>query len=147
MNVGELFKIRSPTRWRNIPAEPAKDSRIASRLSPYLLSGFLKCNDCGAHLVIVSGRGGKWARYGCTQHWNRGACKNDLTIRRSEVEGEFLKELAAFSKFEFVTNFIFEEFVKQLWETLGSGDSAVTQLKKRQENTEAEIEKLVGCPC
>ena len=118
---------------------------LANRIqtSPYMLSGFLKCNDCGAHLVIVSGRGGKWARYGCTQHWNCGACKNDLTIRRSDVESEFLKELEAFSTLEYVTNFVFDEFVKQLRENLDSGDNSVTRLKRRKEHVEAEIETLL----
>jgi uncharacterized protein YeaO (DUF488 family) len=118
---------------------------LATRIqtSPYLLSGFLKCNECGAHLAIVSGRGGKWARYGCSQHWNRGACKNDLTVRRADVETEFSTELGAFSALEHATNFIFDEFVKQLRETLHYGDNSAAQLKKRKDQLEGEIETLL----
>ncbi len=57
--------------------------------SAYLFSGFLKCSECGANLIIVSG-GAAGARYGCPQHWNRGACSNRFTVKNSEVESELL---------------------------------------------------------
>ena len=60
--------------------------------SPYLLSGFLVCGNCGAKLIIVSG-GGAGARYGCPQHWNRKACSNKVTVRHSAIEGDLFREL------------------------------------------------------
>jgi site-specific DNA recombinase len=63
--------------------------------SAYLLTGLLKCGSCGANLVIVAGKGRKTKRkyYGCSQHFNRGACENGLTIRQDVIERNFFAEL------------------------------------------------------
>ncbi len=60
--------------------------------SPYLLSGFLQCGVCGANMIIVSG-GAAGARYGCPQHWNRRACRNNLTIQHRAIEAALFAEL------------------------------------------------------
>ena len=60
--------------------------------SAYLLSGFLKCGVCTANMIIVSG-GGRGARYGCPQHFNRRTCNNGLTIRHEDLERVLLDQL------------------------------------------------------
>lgn len=59
-----------------------------SATSPYLLSGILKCGVCGANLIIVTGYSsyGNYPKYGCSQHFNRGACSNSVMVRRDWVE-------------------------------------------------------------
>jgi len=49
------------------------NSRAAS--SPYLFSGLLRCGECGANYVLVSGAGKhhRSASYGCPAHADRGA--------------------------------------------------------------------------
>jgi len=66
-----------------------------SATSPYLLSGILKCGECGGNLIIISGydSSGHHPRYGCSQHFNRGARSNSLTVRRDWLEGKMLDEL------------------------------------------------------
>jgi site-specific DNA recombinase len=63
--------------------------------SVYLLTGFLKCALCCANLIIVAGKGRKTIRkyYGCSEHFNRGACDNALTIRQDVIEHNFFAEL------------------------------------------------------
>ena len=66
-----------------------------SATSPYLLSGLLKCGVCGANLIIVTGYSsyGNYPKYGCSQHFNRGACSNAVMVRRDWVEERLLDDL------------------------------------------------------
>ena len=66
-----------------------------SATSPYLLSGILKCGVCGANLIIVTGYSsyGNYPKYGCSQHFNRGACSNSVMVRRDWVEERLLDDL------------------------------------------------------
>lgn len=61
--------------------------------STNLLSGLLKCNECGGNMVIVSG--GKFARYGCSNNWNKGTsvCSCDIKIKKKELEETVMQEL------------------------------------------------------
>jgi hypothetical protein len=60
-----------------------------------LLTGLLKCDWCGANLIIVAGKGRKTKRkyYGCSQRFNRGAYANSLTIRQDVLERNFFAGL------------------------------------------------------
>ncbi len=53
-----------------------------------LLSGLLQCGCCGNRYNVVF-RG----RYGCANHYRRGACGNGHTIKRLEIEGRVLDGL------------------------------------------------------
>ena len=65
-----------------------------STTSPYVLTGFLKCGQCGANLAIVTGRGpGRKSKYGCPQNFYRGACPNDLKENQERIEERVLAEL------------------------------------------------------
>ncbi len=79
-------------KLKEVYAESGRKPVNRGASSAYLFSGFLRCASCGANLIIVSG-GGKGARYGCPQHWNRKACPNRITIRSSEVEAQLLSGL------------------------------------------------------
>jgi DNA invertase Pin-like site-specific DNA recombinase len=61
--------------------------------STNLLSGLLKCNECGGNMVIVSG--GQFARYGCSNNWNKGSsvCSCDIKIKKKELEDTVIQEL------------------------------------------------------
>lgn len=124
-----------------------KGLETRARTSPYLLSGFLKCSRCGANLIIVFGkgklRGLRWARYGCSQHWNRGACDNNLTLRRDDAEHVFLGELQEFMKRPEAIACAIEEFRRQLTEALQSEPGSTQQMISRKAQIEKELEALV----
>jgi site-specific DNA recombinase len=67
--------------------------------SPYLFTGLLECSECGGSITIVSGHCKKRAdsRYGCSKHAQRGnaLCKNNLLIRRQDLERQLLAGLEA----------------------------------------------------
>ena len=52
-----------------------------ARRPTYLLSGLLKCGDCGGGVSKISAQ-----HYGCSNARNRGTCENRLTIRRDVLE-------------------------------------------------------------
>jgi site-specific DNA recombinase len=55
---------------------PKKGLYHRAASSPRFLTGLLKCDSCGANLVIVTGRGkAGHQRYGCPQNFYRGACR------------------------------------------------------------------------
>lgn len=51
-----------------------------------LLTGILKCRACNGNIVVVSG--GKYAKYGCSNHWNKGeaVCQNDSQVGKDNLE-------------------------------------------------------------
>ena len=86
-----------------------------SATSPYLLTGFLKCGQCGANLAIVTGRGpGRKSKYGCPQNFYRGVCPNDLKEDRERIEERLLAELQNRVLTPEVIDFVLEEFGRQL---------------------------------
>jgi Recombinase zinc beta ribbon domain len=115
-----------------------------AQTSDYILSGLLKCSKCGANLVIISGRGRKHARYGCSQHWNRGACENDLTIHRDVVEQCFFADLQAYADNPEAINLVVDEFVRQLREALDGEIDGGQRLLDRKRQIEAELERLTS---
>ncbi|MFP5228084.1 MAG: recombinase family protein [Acidobacteriota bacterium] len=111
-------------------------NRAAS--SAYLFSGFLRCGSCGANLIIVSG-GGRGARYGCPQHWNRKACSNRITIRSTEVEAQLLaglqNEVLTDDAVDFVVDHMLDAAQKR---------EAKNQRETKIRELEAEVKKLVA---
>ncbi len=79
-------------RLKEVYADSGRKPVNRGSSSKYLLSGFLICGTCDAKLIIVSG-GGRGARYGCPQHWNRKACSNEVTVRHSTLESALFKQL------------------------------------------------------
>ena len=67
------------------------DRTAASRR--YLLSGLMKCGQCGGGIIAVSSNP---TRYGCSSHRNRGqeVCTNRATVRQEELEQAFVAALS-----------------------------------------------------
>jgi site-specific DNA recombinase len=81
-------KTRQEKTRSRIVQEPGKLRSELARRPRYLLSGLLKCGECGGGYSINGAR-----RYGCSTAINKGTCSNKLTIRRDEVESKVLDGL------------------------------------------------------
>lgn len=68
----------------------ARKAAAGGRGPKYLLSGLLKCGECGGAFVILDAY-----RYGCATHRNRGpaACSNGARIARSTTEEQLLESV------------------------------------------------------
>jgi len=108
-NLWKSVKARQEIIAETAPANCGKNHLTGARRSKFLLSGLLKCGECGGSYTIVS-----QDRYGCANRKNRGLCHNSKTIKRQDIEKRVLSGLKhkllepkALSKF-------IDEYVSQL---------------------------------
>jgi site-specific DNA recombinase len=111
--------------------------------SPYLLSGFLKCGECGANLVVVKGRQRRHAAYGCPQHFSRGACRNSVCIRQDKIETMVFETLRDKFLSRDVLALIMTEFVAGLKDATDSHKQNRDQFEARIKGLELELQNLV----
>ncbi|MEM9491304.1 MAG: recombinase family protein, partial [Myxococcota bacterium] len=62
-----------------------------SRRSPYLLSGVLRCGQCGAVMTIVGGSSASY--YRCSGQRTKGICTNKLSVREEVARAGILRRL------------------------------------------------------
>jgi site-specific DNA recombinase len=125
-------------RLKEVYADSGRKPVNRGSSSPYLLSGFLICGTCDAKLIIVSG-GGRGARYGCPQHWNRKACSNGVTVRHTTLESVFFEQLQT----AVLTTDVIEYLVTKLLRAQQTKAQA-TEHDKRMRDLEAEIKRIVA---
>ena len=99
--INPEMKIVDDTLWEKVQKrrrhieETTKGRYTQGKLSysTNLLAGLLKCSCCGGNVVIVSG--GKYPKYGCSTHWNKGAsvCSSESKIRKRELEEAIIASL------------------------------------------------------
>lgn len=101
-----------------------------------LLSGLLKCSECGGNL-IVSGRN----HYACSAAINKGTCGNKAYIKKTAVEQQILRWLSELLN----TEENIDVFVKEVTKALkadGSDDKR-QQLKQSQKEVSSKIDNLI----
>ncbi len=89
-------KVKPETEWIEVHVEPIIDQETFSLVqrkreqrspknvpprivnSPTLLTGLLKCGECGAPMTLATGKGGRYRYYKCTTRINKGRdeCKS-----------------------------------------------------------------------
>lgn len=112
----------------------------------YLLSGLLKCGNCGGSVTLVSGR---WRsesqQYGCSIHHQRGdaVCSNRLTIRRDKLESRLLRGLQEEVLREESIDYIVVSMKAELQDRLTELDKGLSKIHERKHQLEAEIARLI----
>jgi site-specific DNA recombinase len=117
-----------------------------SATSPYLLSGILKCGLCGGNLIIITGydSSGHHPRYGCSQHFNRGACPNSLTVRRDWVEGRMLDELKNYVLQRDAVEYVLDQFGSHVRDAFVDLSNQMAQMRERKQKLEGELRRLAA---
>jgi site-specific DNA recombinase len=117
-----------------------------SATSPYLLSGILKCGLCGGNLIIISGydSSGHHPRYGCSQHFNRGACSNSLTVRRDWLEGKMLDELKNYVLQSDAVEYVLDQFGTHVQDAFADLSNQMAQMRERKQKLEGELRRLAA---
>jgi len=88
------LRIISDALWSKVKSRQKQilvttEGRFVKGKSIYstnLLTGLLTCKECGGNIVIVSG--GKFAKYGCSNNWNKGdsVCSNEVKITKKVLD-------------------------------------------------------------
>jgi site-specific DNA recombinase len=114
-----------------------------SETSKFLFSGLLKCGQCGGNLAIVAG-GGKdqYRKYGCSQHWYRGACSNNLLERQVWLERRLLADLQSEILKPEAIEYTIAQFGEQLKATLGKLSGELAEMRERKRKIESELHRL-----
>jgi site-specific DNA recombinase len=117
-----------------------------SATSPYLLSGILKCGVCGANLAIVTGYSsyGNYPKYGCSQHFNRGACSNSVMVRRDWVEERLLDELQNQVLKREAIEYVLDEFGTHVKSAFANLSNQMAQMRERKQKLEGELRRLAS---
>jgi site-specific DNA recombinase len=112
--------------------------------SGHLLTGLLKCDLCGANLIIVAGKGRKTKRkyYGCSQRFNRGACSNALTIRQDVLERNFFAGLQKAVLTDEVVTYAAGEVARRLRERKAAASGQAAKMQSRKRELEQELRRL-----
>jgi hypothetical protein len=115
-----------------------------SASSPYLLSGFLKCSECGGNLVLVRGRSSKYATYGCAQYFSRGACSNSVRIRLDQLETMIFEKLQTDVLRPEVLDLTLQEFHAELTKASEETRGMAVHYENRMRELEAELRNLTA---
>jgi site-specific DNA recombinase len=111
--------------------------------SPYLFSGILHCDLCGASMNIVSGAGKRaYAKYGCPLHHLRGTCPNDLMERSKFIEERLLRALQEAVLRPEVVDYTLKRLEAEIKEKLDSMSADLEALRRRKHTLEGEIQRL-----
>lgn len=87
----ETQRIVPQAVWESVHARINQSAKLGhwdaprGRAAKYLLSGLLRCAQCGAHYVIVDQR-----NYGCSSHAHGHACPNSIRVGRESLERDLL---------------------------------------------------------
>ena len=137
----------SQGRLRGTRAITAKGkARGGNHSGKYLLSGLLRCEDCGGPLVVVD-----YYRYGCAAAKDRGAtvCGNQLKVSRVAIE----RAVLATVKQDLLTEEAFRLFesevrraLKEAAPDIEGGRRAVTRAEQVQQNLMAALRAGIITP-
>ncbi|HLH38341.1 MAG TPA: recombinase family protein [Bryobacteraceae bacterium] len=114
-----------------------------STSSPYLLTGLIKCGDCGANLQIT-GRDRRGQLYGCPQHSGRGTCENKLRISRKALERSLLSGIQRAILSPEILDYIVDRLIRELKASFDRGRSDRIEREARRKAIEEEIARLTA---
>jgi hypothetical protein len=96
-DVPAIIPARTFKRVQNLLSERRPNvtpARVSN--SDVLLTGIVRCDSCGAPLMVRTGKSGRYRYYACASHRLKGstACSNPVAIRESELDDMVLTALA-----------------------------------------------------
>jgi len=115
------------------------NKRSRGRPSKYLLSGLMKCGECGANFIMRDTRA-----YACSSNTNGGRhlCDNEIRVNRDIAEGAILENVKIRLLSDDAISYITGQFKKALREIENQPDDSVL-LKNKLRIIDAKLAKLV----
>lgn len=131
----ELAIINQPT-WEAVQARLKALGRTtrAGRPNRYLLSGILRCGECGGPMVIVDRY-----RYGCARAKDRGTCGCTLKVPRKQAERDMLAGI----KKELLSEGSFQRFRAGVEKHIRNSGPSMAKARKQAEDARQEVANLM----
>ena len=140
------LRIIDDLLWRKVQArlkaarEKSHSNTLAKRgrQPRYLLSGLMKCGDCGSNFIMQDGRA-----YVCTSHTNGGQhlCKNRLRVRRDVAESVLLRNIKRQLLGDEMTAYVEKAFRESLRQINAQDDGP--KIETELAGTERKIAKVL----
>jgi site-specific DNA recombinase len=126
---------------RNKAEKNPHEHVLTSRRVPYLFSGIVVCDECGAPLGIMSGSHATY--YKCSTAKTKGTCPNKMSIREADVKREVLKAMRAKLRHPASLAYVRAELAKKAKERSKEVDEEIKSTEARIKETDAKLRKLV----
>ena len=134
---GRVKDRQSTSRSRVITDTDGVRSERARR-PRYLLSGLLKCGNCGGGFSKISQH-----HYGCSTARNKGTCDNRMTIRREIIENSVLDGLKEHLMHPRCVKEFISEYHKEMNRIAATQDTDRDRLIRDLDKTERDMKKLI----
>jgi len=146
------LRIISDELWEMVNSKRNKLERIKNfveikkQYSQHLLTPLAKCGECQGTFSIVSG--GKYAKYGCSNNWNKGSscCKNSVKINKGLLEEliicTLIKELSCEETIKGIIDEIYQIIEEYLSKFIVESD--VTIVEQELQKINHEIQNIIN---
>jgi DNA invertase Pin-like site-specific DNA recombinase len=141
----EALRIISDELWQSVHSKAIKSRQPKpGPRGRYLLSGLLKCDRCGASLVIQNS--GISSVYICGGYRNGGTsvCSNNHRLSRFVLEGSFCEELRQILVSPTLLEDLASRVKKSIRERLATGQSQEKDMRRRRRQIDGRLNNLVG---
>ncbi len=136
--IWERVKQRQEkTRFRIIKG-PGNIRSEKARRPRYLLSGLIKCGECGGGFSMNGAN-----RYACSTAHNKGTCSNRLSIRRDTLEGRVLDGLRKELMHPDLVKAFIDEFHREVNRLAAERDIDRDHLIRDLEKTNRDLKRIV----
>ena len=124
-------------------AEVRRLGRVPKKKGVYLLSGMMRCSECGANFIIHSNRKKNQAFYVCgTRQRRRSGCGNRLMLHQRAVEGQIIEWIKqTFLDPDFLKDY-FKEVLDSSRSLLKESELAVAELRRKITSLDHQIDRL-----
>ena len=140
------------TRWAAIdktyPTQQGKPGLTGQQKSyvsthpPHLLSGALRCGECGGSMSLVSGKSGGY--YGCLNAV-RHTCTNSMLIARKKLEKQFIRALSQEIFSPNMLQLVFQKTAQKLAEQYAFIPNELRLKRTELQQTERRIHNFIEC--
>lgn len=118
----------------------ARKLRTRDVESPFLLTGFARCAECGSSLGVLSGGRARKRVYGCVRAHKTGLCENRLRLPIERVDDAVLHAIVDQVLTETVVEAVVDRVMKKLAPTTVA--QSVTDLRTALQGVEIEISNV-----
>ncbi len=121
----------------------SRSTKTAAGAKKYLLSGLLRCANCGGSMVVVNA--GRYSSLTCNTARNKGrsVCENGYKLERSIVETEFLSELRKVLLAPSMTKLILKKIQERIDVIMTGSTLDPKSLQREKRKVEGQLNNLL----